>query len=116
MVWVLSQLLQAIYGPFGTPILPSQYGSFVSGIVKAYVTALDTLYAAGGRKFLLTVSAPLLAIATLPNALCHLEMCLGSRISSSYQSLVLLENRLHIEAAGKPWPNLKHVHCTAAPF
>ena len=51
------QLLQALFGPRGSPIQLSQYDTFVRSIVEAYKAALSTLYEAGARKFIVTVSS-----------------------------------------------------------
>lgn len=57
MLVVCMQLLQAVFGPRGSPIQMSQYSTFVTSIVEAYTTALRTLYEAGARKFIITVSS-----------------------------------------------------------
>lgn len=52
------QLLQALYGPLGSPIQMSEYSTLAGNIVAAYKAALDSLYAAGARKLILTVQIP----------------------------------------------------------
>ena len=51
------QLLQALFGPRGSPIQMAQYDTFVRSIVEAYKAAISTLYEAGARKFIVTVSS-----------------------------------------------------------
>ena len=51
------QLLQALFGPRGSPIQMAQYDTFVRSIVEAYKAALSALYEAGARKFIVTVSS-----------------------------------------------------------
>ena len=52
-----NDLLQALFGPMGSPIQPTQYEAFASNITATYTAALSALYAAGARLFILTASA-----------------------------------------------------------
>jgi len=63
------QVLQALYGPLGSPIPMTEYSTLAGNIVAAYKAALDSLYAAGARKIILTVQS---ADCSLP-ACCVLQ-------------------------------------------
>ena len=82
------QLLQAVFGPRGSPIQMPQYSTFVTSIVEAYTAALRTLYEAGARKFIITVSSgtltPCYNIESCTPAPCkHMTYCRGMLMSNT---------------------------------